>query len=87
MSQGTAIVTGSAQGIGKSIALNLARNGFNVALNDLPSEKAKLDVVLNEVVPTGVQCRTYMADVSNEQEVKAMILAVVSDFGGIDVVR
>ncbi|KAK0229495.1 hypothetical protein EDD85DRAFT_130252 [Armillaria nabsnona] len=85
MSQGTAIVTGSAQGIGKAIALNLARNGFNVALNDLPSEKAKLDMVLNEVVLTGVQCRTYMADVSNEQEVKAMILAVVSAFGGIDV--
>ncbi|KAK0452102.1 uncharacterized protein EV420DRAFT_1630424 [Desarmillaria tabescens] len=85
MSLGTAIITGSAQGIGKAIALKLARNGFNIALNDLPSEKAKLEEALKEIVATGVQCRMYMADVSNEQEVKTMILAVVSDFGGIDV--
>lgn len=58
---------------------------MNVALNDLPSEKAKLDEVLNEVVATGVQCKIYIADVSNEQEGQAMILAVVSDLGGIDV--
>ncbi|PBK68583.1 hypothetical protein ARMSODRAFT_975975 [Armillaria solidipes] len=75
----TAIITDSAKGIWKA----LARNGFNVATNGLLSEKAKLD----EVVAIGVQCLTYMADVSSEQDVKAMIMAVLSDFGGINVVR
>ncbi|KAK0215484.1 hypothetical protein IW262DRAFT_1400589 [Armillaria fumosa] len=62
----------------------LATNGFNVSFNNLLSEKAKLDMVVNGVVATGVQCRTYMADVSIEQEVKEMMVAAVSDCGDID---
>ncbi|KAK0437201.1 hypothetical protein EV421DRAFT_2021764 [Armillaria borealis] len=46
MSRTTAIITDSAEGTWKT----LARNGFNVAINDLPSEKAKLVEVVNEVV-------------------------------------
>lgn len=47
-----------------------------MTLNDFPLLTAKLDEVLNEVAVTSVQCRTYMADVSNEQEVKAMNLVI-----------
>ncbi|SJL11621.1 uncharacterized protein ARMOST_15027 [Armillaria ostoyae] len=80
MSWRTAIITDSA----KSIWKTLARNGFNVAINNFLSEKAKR---VNEVVAIGVQCPAYMADVSNEQEVKSMNVEVVSDFGGLDTVR
>ncbi|KAK0204310.1 hypothetical protein DFS33DRAFT_1275351 [Desarmillaria ectypa] len=68
----------------ESYRFNLARNYFNVALNDLPLEKAKLDEVLNEVVSTtGVQCQMYFADVSNEKENRTVPTPAVPDFGGI----
>jgi NAD(P)-dependent dehydrogenase (short-subunit alcohol dehydrogenase family) len=84
--KGIAIVTGGAQGIGKGVALRLADDGFDVAVNDLPSNKENLDAVVKEIQGKGRRSLALFADVSIEEEVKAMVDRVVKELGGLDVV-
>ncbi|CAK5276711.1 unnamed protein product [Mycena citricolor] len=83
--RGTAIVTGAAQGIGREIALRLARDGFAVAVNDVPAKADKLARVVEEIRATGRPASAYAADVSADAEVKAMVEQVVQEYGGLDV--
>ncbi|KAH7905133.1 hypothetical protein BJ138DRAFT_1165313 [Hygrophoropsis aurantiaca] len=85
MSKGIALVTGAAQGIGRAIALQLANDGFDVALNDIPSKKAQLDVVAREVNAMGHKTLVVCADVSSEDDIVAMIKDTVEELGGLDV--
>ncbi|KAG2121959.1 hypothetical protein DEU56DRAFT_904522 [Suillus clintonianus] len=85
ISKGIALITGSAQGIGRSIALRLARDGFDVALNDLPNKDAKLDLVATEIESLGRQVCVVPADVSVDKQVKEMVDHAVSKLGGLDV--
>jgi NAD(P)-dependent dehydrogenase (short-subunit alcohol dehydrogenase family) len=86
MSLGVALVTGAAQGIGRAIALRLARDGFNVALNDVghQDQLASLQIEIQALGRDSIQC---IADVSDEAEVKNMIGQTVERLGGLDVVR
>ncbi|TFK49874.1 NAD(P)-binding protein [Heliocybe sulcata] len=84
-SKGVAIVTGSAQGIGRGIALKLAEDGFDVAVNDIPPQKARLDEVVKEIEAKGRRAVAVTADVSSETDVKAMVETVVRELGGLDV--
>ncbi|EPQ52428.1 acetoin reductase [Gloeophyllum trabeum ATCC 11539] len=84
-SKGVALVTGSAQGIGRGIALKLADDGFDVALNDIAPQKAKLEQVVAEITAKGRRSISVTADVSNEDEVKAMVDTVAKELGGLDV--
>lgn len=79
-----AIVTGSSRGIGRSIALELARRGANVAINYAGSE-GKAEEVVQEVKALGVQAFKVQADVADEAAVKAMMKEVVTTFGSIDI--
>lgn len=79
-----AIVTGSSRGIGRSIALELARRGANVAINYAGSE-AKAEEVVQEVKALGVDAFKVQADVADEAAVKAMMKEVVTTFGSIDI--
>ncbi|KAH7905358.1 hypothetical protein BJ138DRAFT_786445 [Hygrophoropsis aurantiaca] len=83
--KGIALVTGAAQGIGQAIALQLANDGFDVALNDVPSKKSQLDAVAQMVNATGHNALVVCADVSIEEDVVAMIKAAVEVLGGLDV--
>ncbi|TFK53269.1 NAD(P)-binding protein [Heliocybe sulcata] len=80
-----ALVTGGAQGMGRSIALRLARDGLDVAVSDLPSQKALLEEVANEIKALGSRSLAVFADVSREDEVNSMVQAVVQELGGLDV--
>jgi NAD(P)-dependent dehydrogenase (short-subunit alcohol dehydrogenase family) len=82
----TAIVTGAAQGIGKAIALRLADDGFDVAVNDIQSKRDQLDSLKNEIIAKGRRCVAIEADISLEDQVKAMVEDVVSEMGRLDVV-
>jgi NAD(P)-dependent dehydrogenase (short-subunit alcohol dehydrogenase family) len=82
---GIALITGSAQGIGRSIALRLARDGFNVALNDLPNKDAKLELVATEIESLGRQVCIVPADVTVDKQVKEMVDNAVTKLGGLDV--
>lgn len=81
------MVTGSAQGIGKAIALRLADEGFDVAINDLPLDRkiAKLQEVQAEIVEKGRRCSVFPGDISKEEDVKSMVEGVVNTLGGLDV--
>ncbi|PHK50705.1 3-oxoacyl-[acyl-carrier-protein] reductase [Staphylococcus edaphicus] len=80
----SALVTGASRGIGRSIALQLAEEGYQVAVN-YAGNKEKADAVVEEIKAKGVEAFAIQANVANGDEVKAMIKEVVSQFGSIDV--
>ncbi|KAJ7083456.1 NAD(P)-binding protein [Mycena epipterygia] len=84
-SKGTVVVTGAAQGIGREIALRLAADGLDVALNDISAKTAELQGVQDEIVRLGRKAGVFPADVTVEDDVRSMIEAIVADFGGVDV--
>ncbi|MBW1117762.1 3-oxoacyl-ACP reductase family protein, partial [Escherichia coli] len=77
-------VTGASRGIGRSIALQLAEEGYNVAVNYAGS-KEKAEAVVEEIKAKGVDSFAIQANVADADEVKAMIKEVVSQFGSLDV--
>ncbi|MGO9113234.1 MAG: 3-oxoacyl-[acyl-carrier-protein] reductase [Thermoguttaceae bacterium] len=79
-----ALVTGGSRGIGKATALALAEAGAAVAINYQHAADAAHEV-RRAVGKFGVQANTYQADISCEDEAKAMIDAVNKDFGAIDI--
>jgi len=79
-----ALVTGASRGIGRSIAVELAEEGYNVVVN-YDGNKAKADAVVEEIKAKGVESFAIQANVANGDEVKAMIKEVVSQFGTVDV--
>lgn len=83
MSNKVAVVTGSGQGIGRAIALRLAKDGFNVALVDIKSDK--ITAVAKEIAAIGRQATTITADISQRDEVYAAINKAEKDLGGFDV--
>ena len=79
----TVVITGGGQGLGRAMAINLAKLGANIAVVDLNEELLKESVALIE--ETGVKAKYYLANVTNEQEVEDTFKAINSDFNGIDV--
>ena len=79
-----ALVTGASRGIGRSIAIQLAEEGYNVAVN-FAGNRAKAEAVVEEIKAKGVESFAIQANVANGDEVKAMIKEVVNQFGTVDV--
>ncbi|KAH9835355.1 uncharacterized protein C8Q71DRAFT_837214 [Rhodofomes roseus] len=82
-----AFVSGAAQGIGLVIALRLADDGLDVAVNDIASKKGQLEEVVSQIKSKGRRAIAVPGDVSVEGEVRDIIDKVVADLGGLDVVR
>lgn len=80
----TAIVTGASRGIGRKIALELGKEGYNVVVN-YAGNKEKAEEVVSEIKSFGVEVFAFQANVSEQDEVKAMIKETTSQFGTIDV--
>lgn len=79
-----ALVTGSSRGIGRGIALGLAAEGADVAVNYRSHEKGALSVV-DQVRELGQRSEAYQADVASRTEVAKMISQVIADFGHLDI--
>ncbi|KAH8118156.1 NAD-binding protein [Phellopilus nigrolimitatus] len=79
------LVTGAARGIGYSIAHRLADDGFDVAVNDIPSKASELDVLVAELQQKGRRALAIPADISLETDVISMIEKAVQELGGLDV--
>lgn len=80
----TALVTGASRGIGKAVALRLAKDGYNIAVNYNKNDALALEAV-NEIKSLGVEAASFRADTSNIDEVKSMFREVQKQFGGVDV--
>ena len=79
-----ALVTGSATGIGRAVAIRFAKEGLAVAVNYSRSEKDARET-LALVEKLGVPCLLCKASVADEDDVKAMVERCVQELGGLDV--
>ena len=80
----TAVVTGGSRGRGKAIALQLAQEGYDIALN-YANNDAAAEAAKEEIAATGVRCEIYKADTSDIVQVKDMFKAIKKAFETIDV--
>jgi NAD(P)-dependent dehydrogenase (short-subunit alcohol dehydrogenase family) len=70
--RGTAFVTGASRGIGKAIALTLAKDGFDVAVNDIETSR-DLDAVVSDIKALGVQSIAVIGDISKTETHQSML--------------
>jgi 3-oxoacyl-[acyl-carrier protein] reductase len=78
-----AVVTGGAQGIGRAIALGLAREGAKIVVADLQSEKARS--VSGELSHLGTEALPVEVDVADESSVKRLAEKTFNRFGRVDI--
>ena len=78
-----ALVTGSAQGIGRAIALNLAEGGARIVLTDM--REAKLDEVVKEIEAQGGKAVRFVADVTEREAVKQVVDQVLETWEKVDI--
>ena len=77
------LISGAGSGIGKAIALRFAKEGADLALNDINEEN--LDKVIMEVKQFGVKCLKLMGDVSEVEEVKLMVEKFFGFYSHLDI--
>ncbi|MDE2335351.1 MAG: 3-hydroxybutyrate dehydrogenase [Rhodospirillales bacterium] len=78
-----AIITGSASGIGRQIAISMATEGASVVIADLNLSAA--EATAKEIAATGARTLAVAMDVTNEEQVEAGIATTMAKFGRIDV--
>jgi len=82
----TAIVTGAGRGLGRSMALGLARAGANVVLTAARNRR-EIDLVAEEAAksPTAGAVRQLLADVASEEDCQRVVNETVREFGGVHI--
>ncbi|WP_413711807.1 SDR family oxidoreductase [Rhizobium sp. Rhizsp82] len=81
-----ALVTGAGQGIGRAIALQLASDGFDVAINDIAKSAEKAEAVANEVRALGRKSTVVLADVTVAEQVSKAFDDAFVQLGNLTVV-
>lgn len=81
----TALITGSSRGIGRAIALRLAKDNFNIIVNYVSNRKAAEDTAAR-ISEMGARCIVVQADVSKTEEVNRLRREAEENFGFIDTV-
>jgi len=80
-----ALVTGANSGIGKGIAIELAKAGADVVVNYVGDEKAAFELAEQLKINYGVNAYAHYADVSNEDDVIKMFTKMIKEFSTIDI--
>jgi len=81
----TAVVTGASRGIGRAIAINFAKNGYNVVINCAHSAN-ELNTLREEIIQQyDVECIAHIGDIGDYDHAKAMIDNAINFLGTIDV--
>ena len=91
MKKRTAFITGSSRGIGKAIALRLAKEGYNIAVaakttTPHPKLEGTIYTAAEEIEKVGGKALPLVVDVRDEDNVKTAIQKTADEFGGIDIV-
>lgn len=79
------LITGAAKGIGKAIALELAKNDYDIVINYRSSKQEALALQEKIMHEYHVRCLAIQADVSKEDEVNQMVDQIESELGGVDI--
>lgn len=80
----TALITGASRGIGKAIALQMAKAGANIAFSFHSSEE-KANVFVAELSNLGVKAKAYKSDAADFDAAEQLVKDVLADFGSVDV--
>jgi len=80
----TALITGAARGIGRSIALRLAGEGADIAFTDLAYDDAA-KAVERELTDKGVKVKAYASDASKLDQTQEVVEQIIAEFGKIDI--
>jgi 3-oxoacyl-[acyl-carrier protein] reductase len=78
-----ALVTGASQGIGRTCALRLAKEGATVAV--VARNQEKLNELVTEITTAGGKAAAFALDVGDEEQVKATVKAILAQFGKVDI--
>jgi 3-oxoacyl-[acyl-carrier protein] reductase len=79
----SAFVTGASQGIGRTCAVRLAKDGASVVV--AARNKEKLDELVNEITGAGGKAHAIALDVADEEQVRSSVKAAIGQFGKIDI--
>jgi NAD(P)-dependent dehydrogenase (short-subunit alcohol dehydrogenase family) len=80
-----ALVTGSAQGIGRAVAITLAHSGADLVVTDLPEEAASLAELAREIQSLGRRAHVSAADLAHKAEVDALVRSALLQLGRVDI--
>lgn len=78
-----AFITGATRGIGRQIAITLAKNGFDIALN-YRSQNEELENIKKEIENENVKCLAVQGDISSFESAEEMVNKIIEEFGKID---
>jgi len=86
----TALITGASRGIGKAIALRLAKEGVNIAIaakttEPHPKLEGTIFTAAGEIEQLGAQALPLACDIRDEEQISSAVAATVERFGGIDI--
>jgi len=81
----TAIISGATRGIGRAIALELAREGANISFSFVKSQK-EAEALVNEIEALGVKAKAFQVDIKDFLAVKNWVQETKETFGGLDIV-
>ena len=79
-----AFITGGTRGIGKQIAITLAQNGCDIAIN-YRTQNEELETTKKEIEELNVKCFTVQGDVSSFEDCEKMIKEIIEEYGKIDI--
>ena len=79
-----ALITGAARGIGKAIAVELAKSGADIAFTDLNRNEA-MEATEAEIAALGVKCIGYASNAADFEQTHEVIGKILADFGKIDI--
>ena len=80
----TAVITGAARGIGRQIAVSMAKEGANIAFTDLKMDE-NMESLEKELTDMGVKAKAYVSDASDFKKTQDVANEIHKEFGSIDI--